>query len=109
MDTSVMVTICGAALTSLGIFMYSSRAVDIVQRHPVWRWPVGRQLLYLSGLGLVPEGLGLMLGGVATLMRQEKAGLFAFIAANLLVLGLIITRPDWSKPQWMRANSAPRP
>jgi hypothetical protein len=107
MDALVIV-VFGAALAGFGALMYSSQAVDIVRRHPFWKWRVGREVLNLLILGLVPEGLGLIFSGLAGLMRLQAAGLFAFIAANLMVLALWITRPDWAQPNWMRTNATPR-
>jgi hypothetical protein len=56
--------------------MSFSRAAILIQRHPFWNWPVGRELLCRSVLGLVPEGLGLMLSGFALLLGLERVALF---------------------------------
>jgi hypothetical protein len=101
MDALAMLII-GAALAGMGLFMYSSRAVDLVQQHPFWKWPVGREILQRLVLAWIPEGVGLLLAGVARLVRLEEVGLFAFIAANLIAGALCIGRPYWAEPHWMR-------
>jgi hypothetical protein len=89
--------------------MYSSRAASLIHRHPLWNWPVGRQLLCRSVLGLMPEGLGLTLSGFALLLGLSRAALFVFVAANLIALGLLIGRPRAAEPGWMRTRAPDKP
>jgi hypothetical protein len=101
--TGLAVSAFGVALTGMGIFMYKSpRAIEVIRRHPFSKWKWWWKLSELWVLGAVPEGLGLMLAGVAQFMHADVVSLFALFAATLLVLGLWLRRPDWAKPYWMR-------
>jgi high-affinity Fe2+/Pb2+ permease len=93
----------GLILASVGVFMYRSpRAVELIRRDALGRSQLWRELVYLAVLGAVPEGLGLILSGLLAAVGQETLALFVFIAANLVVLGLWLTRPAWTKPYWLR-------
>ena len=99
----------GLILAGVGVFMYRSpRALDLIHLDPFGRSPLWRELVYLAVLGMVPEGLGLILGGLLGLIQQYALAVFVFLAANLLILGLWLARPAWTKPYWMRGKQANR-
>jgi hypothetical protein len=95
----------GALLVLTGIFMYRSpRAREIIERPPIGPSQVWRYVVYLVVLGLVPEGFGVILIGLAQLLKLDAVELLVYIVANLVVLGLWLTRPKWATPYWMRTR-----
>jgi hypothetical protein len=92
----------GLILAVGGVFLYRSPRALALLRDPFGRSPLWREVVYLGVLGAVPEGLGLTLSGVLSLFRLDVLALLVFIGANLLVLGLWVARPAWTKPHWMR-------
>jgi hypothetical protein len=93
----------GVVLAAMGVFMYKSpRAIEVIRREPFSKWPWWREAAQLGVIGAVPEGAGLVLSGMAHLLHADVIGVFAFIAANLVVLGLWLARPKWARPYWIR-------
>jgi hypothetical protein len=74
--TGLPVSAFGVALTGMGVFMYKSpRAIEVIRRHPFSKWKWWWKLSELWVLGAVPEGLGLMLAGVAQFMHADVVSL----------------------------------
>src|ERR1700730_9545568 len=70
----------GLILAGVGVFMYRSpRALDLIHLDPFGRSPLWRELVYLAVLGMVPEGLGLILGGLLGLIQQYALAVSYFL------------------------------